>query len=309
MDRITLALLVLLGSLLLTGAGGFIGRWLCSRKQLREIDRLHEEIEAFLHEGKGFRTPVDEEPLSLIRGDLVALSDVLSRARQAKEETARRSAVAIADISHQLKTPIAGMRLLCELEVEDRIPRAEKQLALIERMDTLVRELLKIEKLDANAFSMHFAPTDLRSLCLAQGERFRAMYPKRRISCTGEPLLVRVDASWMEEAIGNILKNACEHTSDTGQIQIALSQGEGFAWVRISDDGGGVPPEQLPALFARFSRVGTQVGGGTGLGLAIVRSIVERHHGAVYAENACGGLRISIALPVMADQLIDMSAE
>ncbi len=297
------------GALLLCAIGAAV--WFFRRERARKerLDRLHREAEAFLHGGKTPDFSVEDEELAFLRNDIADLAQEIVLARDFKRAQAEQTARIIADISHQLKTPLAGMRLYCEMDAEDGHPSAQKQLKQIDKMEKLVLELLKLEKLNARAYEMEFAPGDLREICQRQIARFAELYPKKRFSLAGDMLPARFDADWMGEAIGNVVKNACEHTNEQGKIEIRLAQREGFAWVSVQDDGGGVPENKLPLLFARFSRLSASVGGGTGLGLAIVRSILESHHGGAVAENNGEGLRVSMYLPVISPQLRDMSVE
>lgn len=279
------------------------------RRKTRRHERLaklHAEIAAYLAGGPKPDFSVEDEEIAFLRNDIADLAAELDLARDHQRASAQQSADLIADISHQLKTPLAGMRLYCELAAEDGSPAAQKQLPLIDHMEELVLGLLRLEKLRANAYEMDFAPADLAAVCREQAARFCELYPDRSIIVQDGHVPARFDPMWMGEAIGNIIKNACEHTAPGGSIVVRLQQREGFAWLSVEDDGGGVPEAKLPLLFSRFSRVSAQKSG-CGLGLAITRSIMECHHGGAAAENTDRGLRVSLYLPLLADRLTDMS--
>lgn len=282
---------------------------LCIRRK-RRLERLwllHKEAAAFLAGGKKPDFSVGDEEEAFLRNDIAELASELERARDHERAFAEQTAGIIADISHQLKTPLAGMRLYCEMDAEDGSPGALKQLSLIDHMEKLVLRLLRLEKLKASAYEMTFAPGDLFSLCRAEAQRFSELFPQKKIRVEGGACMARFDADWMAEAIGNIIKNACEHTSEDGVISIYIAQREDFIWLSVEDDGGGVPEAKLPMLFSRFSRVSAQGANSCGLGLAITRSIMECHHGGALAENGARGLRVSLYLPIIADQMSDMS--
>ena len=123
-------------------------------------------------------------------------------------------------------------------------------------------------------------------------------WPEKRVEFTGEAR-VRCDAAWLGEAVGNLLKNACEHTAPAGRVRVCVERADSAVFLTVEDDGGGVPPEELIRLFERFYRAADDPGGGSGLGLAIAREIVRRHHGTIQAENAARGLRVTVSLPVL----------
>jgi signal transduction histidine kinase len=125
------------------------------------------------------------------------------------------------------------------------------------------------------------------------------LFPGRQIEVSGEAEL-SCDEAWMGEALGNLIKNACEHTREDGRIGIAIEQAESTVFCTVQDDGGGVPPVELGSLFRRFFRSSSSAASeGVGVGLAIVRSIVEKHHGTVSAQNALGGLKVTICMPLL----------
>lgn len=276
-------------------------------KRKADLAKLHEEISAFLAGGRKPDFSVEDEEFAFLRNDMADLAAELELARDHKRASAQQSAALIADISHQLKTPLAGMRLYCEMDAEDGSPAARRQLGLIDHMEKLVLGLLRLEKLRANAYEMDFAPGDLTELCREQAALFQELYPQKNITVEGDSVCARFDAMWLGEAIGNVVKNACEHTAEGGLVALRVRLRDDFLWLSVTDDGGGVPEAKLPMLFSRFSRVSAQSGGGCGLGLAITRSIMECHHGGAVAENTDRGLRVSLYLPLIAARLTDMS--
>ncbi len=174
------------------------------------------------------------------------------------------------------------------------------RLILIERMEHLISSLLRLEKLRADAFELHFAPHDLSALTAQAWAELRPLYPDKDFRLSGRAGM-RCDAYWIGEALKNILKNSCEHTAPGGRIRVQVEAAEASIAITVEDNGGGIPEEELPRLFQRFYRSSRAAAhGGAGLGLAITRAIVEKHHGTVYAENTPqGGLRITLCFPVL----------
>ena len=205
----------------------------------------------------------------------------------------------VAYISHQIKTPLAGLRLYCELDrAETPNSRNEKQLELIGKTERLIHELLRMEKLRSDSYQLEMKSENLAEIANENAEYFRKLFPDRVITVSGEAQL-RCDGQWLGEAIGNVIKNSCEHTGGGGHINISVEQSERSAQIVFEDDGGGVPSGELPKLFMRFYRSSGSAAGSAGVGLAITKAIVEKHHGTVTAENTDKGLRTVMCFPIL----------
>ncbi len=261
-------------------------------------EKLSDSINDYI--GKGTVTQFSTRDSSIARlqnciSDLEALM-TLEHGNTAAQS--RRNADFIADISHQLKTPLAGLRLYCEMEQESA-PTAHtgKELQLIEKMETLIYSLLRLEKLRSDSYTMDFQSTELESMINSLVNEFRHLFPQKKYIINGNACM-RCDKTWLSEAISNTVKNASEHTKADGTIGIRIENGESSVLITVEDDGGGVPEEQLPLIFGRFFRTGDAVPESTGIGLAITRAIVEKHHGTVSAENGKLGLRITMCFPL-----------
>lgn len=262
----------------------------------RRLRRLAESMEDFLSRG-GEPSPYSlrEDAAAPVENAASELESRVVLLQEQLKEEGERSSRLTADISHQLKTPLASLRLFCEL---DAGPHLAGQLEQIERMEKLIGSLLRLEKLCADGYAFVFAEQPVRPLVEAAWEPLRSLWPEKRLRIEGDGLL-RCDGKWLGEALGNVLKNACEHTGEQGRIMVRLERGEHSFTCSVEDDGGGVPQEELPCLFRRFYRAANQTGSGSGLGLAIAREIVCRHHGQIRAENAGRGLRVTMTIPVL----------
>lgn len=174
----------------------------------------------------------------------------------------------------------------------------EKELQLIAKMESLVFNLLKLEKIKSDAYTMHFTEHSLDEIVAEIVGNFKPMFPEKEFVINGTASF-RFDKEWMSEAIGNIIKNACEHTDDNGKISVSVSQSEGSVTLVIEDTGGGVPNEQLSLLFNRFYRADNAAPESAGIGLAISKAIFEKHHATVTAENGKDGLKITVCFPLI----------
>lgn len=265
----------------------------------RLLRRLSRQAEAFLDGGE---RPLD---CALSDGTDARLQNALGRLENAlllsREQTkleAKRSADLLTDISHQLKTPLAALQLFVEL---DSGPHMDAEQAQLERMQTLIANLLRLERLCADGYAFHFENHDLGELAQNCWQPLQNLYPGKQFCLTGAAQL-RCDEVWMGEALTNLLKNACEHTGREGRISLALSQTSREVCLRLWDNGGGVSPGALPKLFDRFYH-GEHPGHGAGIGLSIVREIVWRHHGSIHAENIPGGLQFTLYFPKLEARL------
>lgn len=283
---------VLIAALALMAAW-LMWRWLSLRRRLR---RLAEDMEDSLtSEGGSIEFSVKEDELAPVQNAAAELKDRADLLEKRLIEERSRGSRLSADLSHQLKTPLASLRLYCEL---DASPHQAGQIAQIERMERLIADLLRLEKLSSQGYEFSFEERSLRALAEAAWEELGRLWPDRRFTLTGDAIL-RCDGRWLTEALQNLLKNACQHTKAGGRISLNIERAEHSVFITVEDDGGGVLPEELPMLFERFFRAQGQSGDGSGLGLAIVREIIERHHGQVSAENDPEGLRVTVCLPVL----------
>ena len=229
-----------------------------------------------------------------------AAADLGNRYRLEKSNTARESkknSEFISDVSHQLKTPLAAMRLYVEMEhAEHPNEHTEKEMQLIDKMENLIYKLLRLEKIKSDSYVMDFAFCEVSEIAKEIVGEFQPLFPQKEYTVTGESRF-RLDKAWLSEALGNVIKNASEHTAEDGKISVTIENNEQSTTISIKDNGGGVPEEELTKLFARFHRTENANPNSAGIGLAITKAIVEKHHGTITAENTDEGLNIIMCFP------------
>ena len=264
--------------------------------QRRRIKKLAEQMESFLVSSSDpLKFSVQEDALAPLQNAVAELENQVLLAREQKKEERRATRDLTADISHQLKTPLASLRLFCEM---DESAHVNEQLSQIERMERLIQSLLRLERLCADGYEFTFAKQDMASLVRTSWQGLVSIYPNKKLTVNGNAT-IRCDEKWMGEAYLNLLKNACEYTPDNGEITVNLTQSDTAFFCSVSDNGGGVDTKELPRLFDRFYRAHSRETKGAGIGLSIVKEIVRRHHGSIYAENIPGGLRMNITIPIL----------
>lgn len=227
--------------------------------------------------------------------------------RAASEERMRRF---VADASHELRTPLAAIRgysdLLAATEhfSDDGHRALDRVTEQSQRMGSMVENLLLLARLDEK---QDFNPSDVDLAALA-GEicaDFTVTAPQDHWvhDASGGPVLVHADASQMTRVITNLLANAHKHTDPGTRIEVAVTRSlDGrYGLLTVTDDGAGIDPEFLPAVFERFTRADaarTGTEGTTGLGLPIVKAIVEAHAGSIVVTSKPGRTEFEVRLPL-----------
>ena len=217
----------------------------------------------------------------------------------------------VATVSHELKTPLTGIRLAIHLLLEEGLgPLAPKQLELLldardnsERLLGMINNLLDLAQLESGGKRLDLrpeAPADLLQKA-AEAVRHRADDKGIQLQVSAEPDLpdIAADAEQIGHALHNLLDNALRYTDSGGRIRLAAAAADGKVVLEVADSGKGIPTQYLPSIFERFFRVpGQSQEGGTGLGLAIVREVVQAHGGTVACESRLGeGTKFTMTLP------------
>jgi two-component system phosphate regulon sensor histidine kinase PhoR len=238
-------------------------------------------------------------------GAVLVLHDItdLRRADQIRRDF-------VANVSHELRTPLTAIRGYVEALI-DGPPDVDNTRRFIEiiarhttRMERLVKDLLRLARLDARQEVLDVAPCELHQLFNAVvAEMAPAIDAKRqRVTVRVDPAacLVDADPAKLHDVVRNLVENAVNYSPDEAEIQLAARRDDGLVQIEVEDSGPGIPPEDLGRVFERFYRVDKSRSrpGGTGLGLAIVKHLVELHGGEARAANRPqGGAIFTVTLP------------
>ncbi|MEU9372644.1 HAMP domain-containing sensor histidine kinase [Streptomyces sp. NPDC048255] len=283
---------------------------LLGRQVVRRCRELVGAARDFGEEGT-FTAPAVPAPaeLTALSRELALTSERLaaSRERERALETSRRELVAW--ISHDLRTPLAGLRAMSEA-LEDGMAadpaRYHQQLrAEVDRLNSMVTDLFELSRIHAGALSL--SPTrislyDLVGDALAGADALAREHGVHLAGGGVAPLPVEVDGKEMTRVLSNLLVNAIRHTPADGTVAIAAERRADGVVLSVTDACGGIPDEDLPRVFDtgwRGSQARTPPSG-AGLGLAIVRGIIEAHSGHADVHNVPGGCRFELTLPAPA---------
>jgi len=206
----------------------------------------------------------------------------------------------IADIAHQLRTPLTTINLLVSLIQKRGLEETKKQAYIQEinthlaRLDWLITALLRMSKIDAGTADFKHDKVELSDLIAQAAEPLMIQMELHSqvfdFSSGGRESFIG-DINWSKEALGNIIKNCMEHTPDGGHISVIGRETGEYTEIEVTDTGRGIDPEDLPHIFDRYYRGKNSTGQqGAGIGLALTKKIINQQNGEITAENRekCG---------------------
>lgn len=242
-----------------------------------------------------------EDEFSLLEDELYKTVSELRIAREQAQNERLQQADNLADIAHQLKTPLTSMSLMTQLLFEDATADQQEYIARIDnqltRLEWLTGSLLTMSRLDAGAVTFSPAPVIFEELSARATEPMEQLLKERlqTIRVCGKETSISCDPRWTAEALVNLIKNCSEHTPVHGEILLTAFSTPLYHQITVEDNGTGFMPQELPFLFRRFYRGKNSAKESIGIGLALCRGIVEGQGGIIRAENQTkGGARFVI---------------
>ena len=237
-----------------------------------------------------------EGDLSILKNEIYKITTLLREQAGALQREKVVLADSLADISHQLKTPLTSLTVLTDL-LSENPGKEEKALFLerarsqLQRIEWLVSSLLKLSRLDAGAVTMKKERVSAASLvekalaALALPLELKAL----KVRLEGDETAGYTgDFEWSSEALINIIKNCIEHTPEKGLLKITFEQNPLYTAIKVADSGAGIAPEDLPHIFNRFYKGKDAAPDQVGIGLAMARAIVEKQGGELSAASEPG---------------------
>ena len=286
-----------------------------ARKRLRHVQDAAErlgggDLAVRVPEGGGDEVAAVARSFNRMAGELTIRAQALAASDKARRQL-------LADVSHELMTPLTAMRgyvetlSMPELQLDDETAR--RYLAIVteetHRLEHIIGDLLDLARLEGGGGTMRRETVDVTWLFERVAMRHERELRERRVTLVqhvaeGAAHVVG-DADRLEQALQNLAANALRHIEDGGQIILEAEPG---VRLRVRDTGPGIAPEHLPNIFDRFYKIDAarKASGGSGLGLSIVKAIVERHGGTIAAYNdsgsgSRGGAVFEIVLPAPPD--------
>lgn len=305
---------------LVTGVVFIASFFLISYRRYAEISRLSFELDGLLHGNRSIRlSDYREGDVAVLRNEIGKLCSRLARTADDLTKEKAFLAQSLADISHQIRTPLTAAELMIPLvarisDERERTAKLRELEILLDRISWLVTSLLKMARFDAGSVKIASTTTRIADSVAEAVKPLEIAMDMHEIDCVidvDNSASFKGDSAWTAEALSNILKNCIEHTPDGGDISIHAYEDATACRVVIEDGGDGISPEDLPHIFERFYRGSTQGSASTqeaftsamqpigfGIGLALAKTLINAQGGTLRASNTSrGGARFEIAFP------------
>lgn len=278
-----------------------------TRARYQKIAKISDQIDLVLHnEDHLFIEELDEGELSILQSEIAKMTLRIREQNTALKKEKENLADSLADIAHQLRTPLTSVNLLLSLAAESTDEKERKMNlreieSLLSRMDGLITALLKLSRLDADVVEFQNAPVNVAELAEISLRPFSVPLDLHEIQIvTNIPSDITIDGDfiWLSEALQNILKNCIESIGEQGKIEIIANENPLFTEITLHDSGKGFETADLHHLFERFYRGENGSTTGFGIGMSLSQSIIQRQGGTIVAKNhPDGGALFVIRFP------------
>ncbi len=286
--------------------------WLLGRQVGAGSLALRHAARSLGQEETGFSAPVGPmaAELAALSQELSATARKLQKSRERERRIERSRRQLVAWVSHDLRTPLAGLRAMAEA-LEDGIAtdpdRYHRQIrAEVTRLSSMVEDLFELSRIESGTLSLSLDSIEAGDLVSDTVASMEALARARGVRLSGQAdsaLLIRADARELSRALSNLVTNAIRHTPQDGHVQVTAAAEADGVLMTVTDGCGGIPEADLASVFDmawRGTKARTpEADGGAGLGLAIVRGIVDAHQGRVSVVNTGGGCCFEVRLPAL----------
>lgn len=265
------------------------------RKQRKQLEELETYCEEVLQETAVLDLRNNEEgQFSVLKNKVYDITVLLREKNQSLEKNKKETEQLLADISHQLKTPITSLHMTNEILYMDmpqkkRVEFLDNMQADLWKIEWFVKTILNLAKLDSKTLTLKKEETMAEELSKEMMDSFKIYCEVcgcRIVSCGEQGITLWCDKKWFLEALRNILKNAVEHGAS--QITLSWSDNNLYTKLEIADDGEGIEKAELPHIFERFYRMQGSKEDSMGLGLAFTKSMIAYQNGEVKVKSKKG---------------------
>lgn len=291
--RINIAIIVLLGVIAIIVALIYTNK---RDKSLRSINKYLDKVNNGNYELKIEDNGEDE--ISRLRNELYKTTILLRESAENSEKEKTNLNNSLADISHQLKTPLTSIRIMLDnieenpnMDEKTRNEFIEEISRQIDWISSLVISLLKLAKFDAGAIIMQDTQINVKKLIDNVINNLAIMIDIKNIKIEekiDEDVILRADYNWQLEALTNIIKNCIEHSKEDSKIKIEVENNSIFVKIKITDEGEGIAKEDLSHIFERFYKSKQASENSIGIGLSLAKTIIEKENGYIKVDSELG---------------------
>ncbi|HDK7176459.1 TPA: HAMP domain-containing histidine kinase [Clostridium botulinum] len=245
--------------------------------------------------GKEVFSVLNDDMLSKIQSQVIKLTNILkAQNRRMKNERDEIKSL-ISDISHQLKTPLANLKLYYEILQDTSISKEEYEefnfnmKSQIEKLSFLLESMIKMSRLESGIIKLNPKKVSLNDICLTAIKQVYKKAKDKNIEIKfndTEDIVLNIDKNWTTEAVFNIIDNAIKYTNNNGTIVVHSIKYEMFARINVTDNGIGIDEEEINSIFKRFYRgESSENEEGVGIGLYLSRQIIEKQSGYIKVKS------------------------
>lgn len=291
--RINIAIIVLLGVIAIIVALIYTNK---RDKSLRSINKYLDKVNNGNYELKIEDNGEDE--ISRLRNELYKTTILLRESAENSEKEKTNLSNSLADISHQLKTPLTSIRIMLDnieenpnMDEKTRNEFIEEISRQIDWISSLVISLLKLAKFDSGSIIMQDKDINVKKLIDNVINNLAIMIDIKNIKIEekiDEDVILRADYNWQLEALTNIIKNCIEHSKEDSKIKIEVENNSIFVKIKITDEGEGIEKEDLSHIFERFYKSKQASENSIGIGLSLAKTIIEKENGYIKVDSELG---------------------
>lgn len=250
-----------------------------------------------------------EGELSILQSELYKLTVTIRQQNQQLQQDKESLSKSLADISHQLKTPLTSLYMMFDLMRNPLLEEHKRELFMsqslqqLHRMKSLINSLLKMSRLESETVKFTKEWVNARQLAMESQSSLDILLDIQATSLNTEILIDKIycDKNWTQEAINNILKNAIEHSQPNNQIHFVIKKGSLGYQIQITNIGNTIAPEDLQKIFTRFYKSKDAFYDSVGIGLSLAKQIIEQQNGFIDVTSQRSQTTFTITLPFQSE--------